>query len=142
MARCCPALTGRRPANCRIGTSVFGSDGMVTVGPVPAEPASALLVSLGLGRLMSATRKVTVPGLLPSPNARMRNLVITPSTGAPLELGSPFGSTGWVKSTSVQLGDGSVGNITHDPVVGSFLRRLPNVVAALPAGASRSSAPP
>src|SRR4051812_48613790 len=72
----------------------------------------------------------------------MRNLVITPSTGAPLELGSPFGSTGWVKSTSVQLGDGSVGNITHDPVVGSFLRRLPNVVAAWPAGASRSSAPP
>ena len=85
MARCWPVFTGRLAGNSRIGVSTPFPGWTVTVGPVPAAVASALSLFGGLARRMSATRKVTVAGVLSSPKARIRNFVITPSTGAPPE---------------------------------------------------------
>src|SRR6266480_2607544 len=82
---------------------------------------------------MLTTRKVAVAGP-PSPAPRIRNLVMTPSIGAPPEYGSPLGLVGTVNWTIVQ----GAGVIRFpQPWFGSLVvRRLPKLTAALPAGAS------
>jgi hypothetical protein len=112
---------------------------MVTVGPSATSVATAESSFAGSGRLTLARRKVTLAAPPPSPKARMRNIVITPSTGAPAELGSPFGSVGWMNDASVH----GLGKLTHSPELdGSWLSRLPKVVAAWPAVGSASTTAP
>ena len=77
-----------------VSVAIGSLAGIVTVGPSATRVATALFWSFGSGRLMSASRNVTVAASPPSPNARVRNFVITPLTGAPPEYGSPFGSIG------------------------------------------------
>src|SRR3954451_12035834 len=133
IASCCPLLTGRRAAAWVVAAGSPLSWGTVTVGPVPTEVATAFI---GSSRLIFARRDVTVAGP-PSPNARMRNLVITPSIGAPCDDGSPFGLVGTMNWT-----------IEHDELIGSsqgasvgsfVVRRLPKLTAAFPGGANTSS---
>ena len=52
---------------------------------MPAAAPSALPLFIGSGTVTSASRNVTVAGRSFPPKARMRNFVITPSTGAPPE---------------------------------------------------------
>ena len=93
IARCWPFFTGSRAGACVVGVGSLVPSGTVTVGPVPAAVASALSALFGSGSVMSASRKVTCAGPR-SPNARMRNFVITPSIGAPADDGSPLGFVG------------------------------------------------
>src|SRR5436190_2668848 len=103
MASCSPLWTETRAPTCVTGGSPPPSSaGTVAVGPVATDVASALS---GSTWLMFARRNVTWAGegsgsvpIWP-PNARMRNLVITPSTGAPPEYGSPLGLLGTVNDT-------------------------------------------
>ena len=52
---------------------------------MPAAVATALSSLPGFGRLMLATRRVTLVATPPSPKTRTLNFVITPSTGEPPE---------------------------------------------------------
>ena len=121
-----------------MGVSGAGLAGIVTVGPVPTSRATAVSSLFGSGRLISTSFSVTVAAAPPSPKMRVRNLVITPLTGAPPEYGSPFGFEGWMKAPIVQ----GVRRPVHSPeLAGSLRRRLPKVVAAsAAAGAARRTA--
>src|SRR5215218_3056202 len=134
-ARWFPGLTGTRAGNSKIGVSEAVLAGMVTVGPSATSDATAASSFAGSGRLTFASRNVTVAALPPSPNARIRNFVITPPTGAPAELGSPFGSVGWMNEAIVH----GFGKLVHSPeLAGSWFSRLPKVVAAWPTAGSAS----
>src|SRR3954447_20655467 len=114
-ARWSPFFTDSRPGNSWTGTSEALAEGAltVTVGPVPAAVATALSLP-EVAWTKWARRKVTLVStgsVLPMPKPLILNFVITPETGAPPEYGSPLGSLGWMKETSVH----GLGKLWHSP---------------------------